>query len=590
MSTVTTRRTTTRTRAVLALLLLALVTAGCTSLPDSGPVVDADGASQVDQTEAAEVNAVPPARGALAVDVVLGFFKAMTAWPVDTEVASAYLSTPAARDWDPAASTVTYTGQLLPQDENLRVRLPLTDAELIDRDGAWRGRLPAPEQMLGLDLTVEDGQYRITNPPDALIVPESWFAQRYRQASVYFFDPSGRILVPEPVYVPRGEQLASTVTTRLLAGPSPALRRVTRSFLPPGLRVEVSVPVSPDGVATVPLAGEPGVQGPEAVERIFAQLAWTLRQDPAVRAIRVTVGEEVLQPPGGSDDYPVENADAYDPNGFPASADLYAVRAGALAVRDGNELSAVAGPFGTGELALEAATPNIEGSHAAGVTDGGTVLVSAAIESAASEAEEQVARPLLGTDLLPPAWDFADRIWVVDRTARGAVVHAVVDGRDRRLAVPGVSGRDVRAFLVSRDATRFVAVVRTPDGDRLRIGRIEVDDRGALDRVVRTEPILVQRGVQIRIRDIAWTSPTTIALLTPVDPGSVYEVRSVSVDGSPTGADALSTLTERVRGLAGSPMADLPTYGLTDTGLLDLTDGGSYGFVGDPATSIGYAG
>ncbi|WP_340537525.1 LpqB family beta-propeller domain-containing protein [Nocardioides sp. GXZ039] len=580
-----------RLLSVTAVVLVVLLVSGCTSLPDSGPVVDADTDSQVSEREAAEVNAVPPTRGASAEDVVLGYFKAMTAWPSDTDTVKQFLSTDAARNWDPTAATITYAGQLLPRDESLSFSVPLNDPEKIDRNGSWAGRLPPGRDELELDLTIEDGQYRITNPPDALIVPDSWFSQRFRVASLYYFDPSGRILVPDPVFVPRGEQLTSTIITRLLAGPPADQQRVVRSFIPPGLRVEVSVPVSTTGVATVPLVGEAGSLAGDATEKMLAQLAWTLQQDPAISALRVTLDDEVLTGPSGEEEYQVSEAAPFDPSGYPATDKLFGVRAGALSTRDGNELVPVPGPFGSGSLALRAAAVSIDGLAAAGVTDAGRELAVGPIV----ESEDGVGppiRPLRGTSLLQPVWDFAGRVWVVDRTRRGAVVHILSDnGRGQRLTVPGVSGRDVRSFLVSRDATRFVAVVRGPRGDHLRIGRIEIDDRGGLDRVAKTDPIVVQPGSAVRIRDIAWTSPTTIALLMPVDPGAIYEVRTVSVDGSPTTSEPLSTtLAEPVRGLAGSPMTDLPTYGVTDQGLINLTDGGSYGFLGDPASDIAYAG
>ncbi len=68
-------------------------------------------------------------------------------------------------------------------------------------------------------LAIEGGEFRITNPLDALVVPASWFTQRYRQASLYFFDRGARVLAPEPVFVPRGEQLATSLVDGLLVGP-----------------------------------------------------------------------------------------------------------------------------------------------------------------------------------------------------------------------------------------------------------------------------------------------------------------------------------------------------------------------------------
>ena len=47
--------------------------------------------------------------------------------------------------------------------------------------------------------------------PDALIVPETWFDDWYERASLYYFDPTTEIMVPEPVFVPRGDQFASSL-------------------------------------------------------------------------------------------------------------------------------------------------------------------------------------------------------------------------------------------------------------------------------------------------------------------------------------------------------------------------------------------
>ncbi len=56
-------------------------------------------------------------------------------------------------------------------------------------------------------MVPEDGEFRIAGPPDALIVPQSWYAQRFRQVSLYFFDPTSQVLVPDPVFVPRNADL-----------------------------------------------------------------------------------------------------------------------------------------------------------------------------------------------------------------------------------------------------------------------------------------------------------------------------------------------------------------------------------------------
>ena len=86
-------------------------------------------------------------------------------------------------------------------------------------------------------------------------------------------------------------------------------------------------------------------------------------------------------------------------------------------------------------------------------------------------------------------------------------------------------------------------------------------------------------------------SPTTLALLTPLEADKIYAVRTIGVDGSPSSAESLPTpLPGPVTGLAGTPVEGLPLFAVTPDNIVDLTDGAAYGFVGDPATAVSYAG
>ncbi len=577
---------------IACVALTTVVLAGCTRLPESGPIVDADSAGVADGPSAPDINAAPPAENATGVEIVNGFLDAMTASPTRIDVAKQYLSSSAADAWDPEAATIIYADKLPPSDDVTQVTVPLIDADRIGRSGDWGGELTASEQDLRLDLTIEDGEYRITNPPDALIVPLPWFNQRYRPTSLYYFDPTGRILVPEPVYLPRGDQLATSLISGLLAGPGPSRADVVRSFLPKGLTLRLSVPVTSAGMADIQLDGSQTTLAAAAVERMLAQLAWTLRQEPAITSFRVSIGDVVVEPPDGGTDYAVDAADAFDPAVDGSSTDIFGLRGGALVVRDGNELRNLPGPLGVPEADLRSAAVNLDATRAAGVTADGTTVREAPVDLEATRSERLVTTPFSdGVDLLAPVWDFADRLWLVDRTAEGAVVRVVDRGRARRISVPGVSGRAVKAFLVSRDATRFAAVVVGSEGDRLKIGRIAVNDRGEPSRVTATTSLVADPGLPLRITDIAWNSPTSIALLTPVVPRESFEVRTVGVDGSPSSPDGFSTtVSGRLVGLVGSESPDLPMYGATATSLLDLLADASYGFLGDPPTGLRYAG
>ena len=295
-----------------ASLALALLLSGCVGMPEEGPVHESDASADSSEEQASSIDAVPPRPQAPPADIVKGFLDAMSAWPIQIDVARQFLSAEAAAAWKPDRGTITVADTLTDVSGSVAT-VELSEAERLDATGAWQGELPEDERQLRLDLTTEAGEYRITNPPDALVVQDTWFAQRFVQVNLYFFDRTGRILVPEPVFVPRGEQLASTLTTRLL-DPGENLQGISRTYLPT-VDAGLSVPVSDQGVAEVNLGGEASMPNPDDLSRMLAQLGWTLRQVPGIRTLRVSIGGEEVRLPGGDSEYGVNEGQQYDPAG-----------------------------------------------------------------------------------------------------------------------------------------------------------------------------------------------------------------------------------------------------------------------------------
>lgn len=542
---------------LVAVLALALV--GCTSLPTSGPVVPGRGADHGATRRASDIDARPPLSGASRTEVVAGFLDAMTAWPVQTSVAKQYLTAEAAAGWDPEQETIVYSDSLPVRESAGTVSVRLTAADRLDAVGAWRGAMTTDELTLDFRVSIEDGQYRIADPPDALVVPAGWFRQRHRQVSLYYFDPIAQILVPEPVFVPEGDQLATSLVSGLLAGPPPRARGVVRSFLPSGLTVGLSVPVDDAGVADIALVGEPQAITAQQAELMLAQLAWTLRQDPSVTALRVSIDGTDLPLPGGVSQYSVEAAAVLGPAGPGGGRTLFGVSQGRLVTGsiDGDLVPAT-GVFGDEGAGLDSVAVALDNQQAAAVDlDGGRVRLARVQRSAAEPAAQTL---LSGGRYARPAFDHADRLWVLERRREGAVVW-LYDPQDedvvRAVRVPGITGSRARELVVSRDGTRLVGIVRTPEGDRAVGARVLIGGRGQVQRAGR--PFVVREAEGSRVTDLAWSGPIRLGLLTATAPGKLYEVDVVAADGATVGVDVMSTIvTGKVRGLAASPVEDAP--------------------------------
>ena len=63
-------------------------------------------------------------------------------------------------------------------------------------------------------------EWRITDPPDGLVILEPDFQRLYEEVAAYFLDPTGQRLVPDPRYLITGEAQPTALVQRLLDGPS----------------------------------------------------------------------------------------------------------------------------------------------------------------------------------------------------------------------------------------------------------------------------------------------------------------------------------------------------------------------------------
>ncbi|GAA3807843.1 LpqB family beta-propeller domain-containing protein [Nocardioides panacisoli] len=581
---------------VAALVVGAACLTGCVRVPDDGPVVTSKAGSQLDEQPAGQADAVPPAPGASRQAIVTGFLDAMTAWPVQTNVVKEYLTDDSAEAWNPEAGTIVYSDSSPPEpeDDGAGVSVHLSSGDRLDASGGWRGSLGPREETLHFKIGVEDGEFRIIDPPNALIVPASWFQQRYRQVSVYYFDPTSKILVPEPVFVPVGQQLATSLVSALLTGPPRRLRDVITTYVPHGLDEGLSVPVSDSGVAELSLSGDAPQPSPDSAQLMLAQFAWTLQQDPQVTAVRLSIGGTGVTLPSGATQYDLADAADFDPAGNLAAGELFGVRNGRVVSGTPDLLAPVTGPFGKPGYGPAELAVAPQGARAAIVTqDRAHVLEGPVLDVNSPTQVTTIVSD--GVDLARPTWDYAGRLWLLDRGPDGARVR-VVEGRDddsprvRHVRVPGVTGQDARRLLVSRDGTRLVAVVRRGDATHLVIARVTLGVNGRVDGAG-LSTVIGGIGGASRIVDIAWTSPSTIAVLTPVRRGSLFEVDTVVADGSTLGEDAGSTIvTGRVRGLAGSPDVDQPSYAVLGRGLTDLVTRVATEIGGGAVTLLDYAG
>jgi hypothetical protein len=202
-------------------------------------------------------------------------------------------------------------------------------------------------------------------------------------------------------------------------------------------------------------------------------------------------------------------------------------------------------------------SPDLRAEQVAAVSSSGTSLWVAPVKDSGADPRALITT---GEDLLRPVWDFSGRIWEVDRRKTGAVVSYLRNGRMRVLDVQGISGQDVKHFLVSRDGSRLIAVIRQgAEYDSIVVSRILTTGDGQVAQALAADEITDPTKPEGQIRDIAWRSPTSLAVLHPVS-RELFQIRTASVDGA-TGLDSFPvTIDGDVVSLAGTPIPDEKIY------------------------------
>ena len=539
-----------RLRPLLAAVCV-LATGGCVTLPEGGEVRDQPGAVL---SEGAGIRYTPPGPfpGAGQEAIVTGFLDAMGASPVQTSTAREFLTKAAAERWLPQRRTVVYDGvtALTPGAPG---HLLLTGAAWLDASGRWRGAVPSGEERVRLRLEREEGEWRIAEVPDALLARRSWFGGEYGQFQVHFLDPTYDVLVPEPVFAPRGDQLATSLVRSLLAGPPDPDATWLATRLE-GLQLADGAVTVKDGTARVDLVGETRLPTPASRTELAAQLAWTLRQVPGVTTFQVRLGDTPLTLEGGLTDIPVEQGSSLDPSVTGAGTSLFGVREGRPVRVTGGDLEPLDGPDVAAYAVREVSVDLSESRRAEVSADGHQVRFSD-LDGAGAVT---IAR---GEDFAHPAWDRAGRAWLLDRRTSGAVVSVVTGGRLRVARVPGVSGELVHDLLISRDGTRLVAAVGKRGSDEVVVSRIRWTDEG-----VAVSPAW-RIGRLSDVRDLGWDGPTRVVVLTLRH--DMSRVTWLPLDGAPDDlADtppADPVFDSAVR-LVSSGAADQPVWGATAAG------------------------
>lgn len=502
------------TAATIAALLLVL--AGCAGLPTSGPVNPGLSADQSVGDPDIAFRPDSPQPGATPEEIVDGFIRAGTGPGQDGTwaVAREYLAPGFEKSWDPRAGvTIDEPGaRVYTSATEDQVALSLTRIAAVDEIGDYE-RTGAEATRLEFRLAVQsDGEWRITDAPDGLVLDTSQFSRVFSRYALMYFDPTWEFLVPDVRWFPV-PNAATYIADALVDGPvSPWLAASVVTAFPESVSLRPSVPVV-DGVAQVELDAAALELSPETLSRMEAQLTASL-EDARVSDVQMSAGSTVLD---------VDPAPTRSTRVAPSPLVLTAEGLGFLT---GDDLTPVQG-LTEAMTAVDPVSIQLSPDRdfaAVRLSGGGAARV---------EADGDV----LGFDerpgLIDPAVDPSGYSWSVPRSSPAALA-AFAPGSERvDIAGAWPDATEITSMALSRDGTRLVAVVTTGGGPAVWVSGV-IRDSGGLPSAL-GEPLVLQ-GLPTPDAAVAWLDDTTIGVL--VRGVSEPEVVEIVVGGPATGTTA----------------------------------------------------
>ena len=471
-------------RRLMPLALAAcLALAGCTSLPTSSAPAPFDVSAK--DGSGIQFSAEGPSADADAATLVNDFLLACAAGPQDDyATARLFLSAASARSWQPETEILVYDTDTAPSvtaGSETATQVDVTVAVLgvasVDASGVLT-RVATSTVSRTFTLVREEGQWRINNPENMVLMSRASFTASFSLANLYFPTAEGGDLVADPRWYP-SRRLASHLLAGLVEGPRQSLAPVTANAIPPGTTVPSQGLDVADGVARVELNAV--MPSSESARTTLAwELVRTLTQVADVLRVNASLSGDVLDmqaipvPPT----YSLDTLVGAGPGGI-----------GLVSSSSVTELTAVTDASNPTVSPVDSSLIAWSGTDGVYAQRGGTTVAF-----------------LPGQAPLGPSVDRFGWVWG-PATASSVSVGGGVDGAFS-VSVESESAGQIRAVRISPDGTRAL-VLRGSDASAW----VGVVERGASGRplAIRSlEEIPLEHGSVV---DASWTTSTGLALV-----------------------------------------------------------------------------
>jgi hypothetical protein len=411
-------------------------------------------------------------------DVLLREFLKATADPANRHLAARqFLTESASRSWDDAGSALLIDRVVFVETrgpDRVSVTMKADILGSLSDMGVFEtgdGALPDPGTI---DLVKTPGGWRIDRLPNGVFLDWQQFQSTYKRNTLYFVDPTGKTVVPDPRYVAvsDSDQLATELVTKLVSGPRPEMANTVRNLLASPLRLRGPV-TRADGGKTGVGRGYGGARieldslattDPHSRQLLAAQIIWTLNR-AGINGPYIINADGAALDDRFAEGWNTSDVAATDPGtDAGAAAGLHALIGGSLVSLDGQKAPRVTGAFGQ-MPGQTSATLSRSGQEAASVV----TLRPGAPDMASSlwvgPLGGDAAQALDGRTLSRPSWSLEDAIWiVVDGNNVVRVIQEAASGQPARIPIDSTAVQTrfpgpIDEMQLSRDGTRAAMVI-----------------------------------------------------------------------------------------------------------------------------------
>ncbi|OFS26753.1 LpqB family beta-propeller domain-containing protein [Brevibacterium sp. HMSC07C04] len=485
-----------RFAAAASAFLLTLSAAGCATIPHGGQI----GTAAVEESEndvQSRTDPDGPAPGASPASIVRGFLAAGSSSSGSFAVARSFLTDDLAGEWSPlknvsiveaGLSLESLTASVTTNSRNVSFAVPVQAS--LDSSHVYRDSPSGTETKLEFSLRQVNGEWRISDAPDGIVLSEANFNRIFQAYPLYFFTQDYSYLVPDVRWFVRGNGTLTEVARQLLKGPGEHLRGAVISAVPEGTTLEPSVVTAEGGTVDVGLSQEVGDLDDTTSKRLYSQISQTMRANTSISDVRVQTPQSNI--PSGSD----VSAD------LPVDAAAVVVSSGRIARVAGNSFDPVENSPKVSDKVLPAQS-----------YDGQSYYYTSENRKQIERfsAEKDVETLITGHGFVSPSVDRFE--WVYTVEAKSAEIRAVgKTGELVSMAMPFAKDRTVQRIAVSREGSRLAVLSSGAGGTRIDVVGIVRSREGKPDRLSAGDPLPVGQKFG-QVLDFSWAGSSFLAVL-----------------------------------------------------------------------------